>query len=296
MVTDRDKYFFDLQGFIVRRGVLTSAEVRELNDSLDAIPKLQPGQWYGGLHGHTYGTKDGINYQQIYEAGEPFERLIDHPSWIDHMRCFVGGEGTFDYKHGPLFIDENMANFREAGEAIGLHSGGNELIKRNQFRVVNQKFLNCQVNALIALTDIGPGDGATMVIPASHKQNFTHPDIAKHCMKPGGASGDNCEGAIEVFMQAGDVLIFTDAICHGSAKRTNPGFRRILVYRYGPSWGFFRHGYRPTRELLTRLTPQRRQIVWPHEPFQRTPNLKPGFNESYNSLEGPPMSTTGQGG
>ena len=32
---------------------------------------------------------------------------------------------------------------------------------RNQYRVINSKFMCCQVNSLIALTDIGPGDGGT---------------------------------------------------------------------------------------------------------------------------------------
>ena len=39
-----------------------------------------------------------------------------------------------------------------------------------------------------------------------------------------------------------DVLLFTDAISHGSAKRVNPGNRRVLVHRYGPGWGNFRIG------------------------------------------------------
>lgn len=69
------------------------------------------------MHCHTYGTKDGLNYQQIYEAGEPFEKLIDHPSWIDKMKHFMGGTQGFDMKHGPLFIDECFANFRGTGEA-----------------------------------------------------------------------------------------------------------------------------------------------------------------------------------
>ena len=59
-----------------------------------------------------------MNLQQIYEAGEPFENLIDHPSWIEHVKHFVGGEGTFDYNHGPLFIDEKFANIRGPGESI----------------------------------------------------------------------------------------------------------------------------------------------------------------------------------
>ncbi|MCE9590946.1 MAG: phytanoyl-CoA dioxygenase family protein [Planctomycetes bacterium] len=295
MVTERDIYFFDLRGYIIVRGALSADEVRACNDTLDAIPPFKPGEWYGALHGHTYGTRDGTSYQQIYEAGEPFERLIDHPSWYDKVRKFLGGETGFDAKHGPMFIDENFVNFRGPGEAIGLHSGGNERIKRNQYRVLNGEFMCCQVNVITALTDIGPGDGGTMIIPGSHKQNFRHPDIANYSMKAGGASGDDCEGAIEVFMMAGDALIFSDAMCHGSAKRINPGQRRVCVYRYGPSWGFFRHGYRPTPELLQRLTPQRRAIVWPHEPFKREPNLMPGFT-GVHADEGAGKATTGLGG
>jgi ectoine hydroxylase-related dioxygenase (phytanoyl-CoA dioxygenase family) len=32
-----------------------------------------------------------------------------------------------------------------------------------------------KVDMLLALTDIGPGDGGTMLIPGSHKSNFEHP-------------------------------------------------------------------------------------------------------------------------
>jgi ectoine hydroxylase-related dioxygenase (phytanoyl-CoA dioxygenase family) len=78
-----------------------------------------------------------------------------------------------------------------------------------------------------------------------------------------GNSVDGIEGAIEVHLNKGDALVFVDAIMHGSARRTNPGQRRIAVYRYGPSWGGFRHGYTPSPELLARLTPERRQIVAP---------------------------------
>jgi ectoine hydroxylase-related dioxygenase (phytanoyl-CoA dioxygenase family) len=127
-----------------------------------------------------------------------------------------------------------------------------------------------QINLLIALTDIGPGDGATMVIPGSHKSNFEHPHVAA-----ARASVDEIEEAIELPMRAGDALLFVDAISHGSAKRVNPGIRRIVVYRYGPSWGNFRHGYQPSPELLARLTPERRRIVQPQRLLPREPNRLP---------------------
>jgi hypothetical protein len=267
MVTDLEIYRFDLRGYLELPGALTAAEVAELNACLDAIPPLEPGEWYGYVHAHRYGASDGLNLQQIYEAGEPFERLIDHPSWFEHAKYFVGGEGTFDFAHGPLFIDENFANFRGPGQAIGMHSGGHTGVKRCQFRYHAGRFMCGQINLLIALTDIGPGDGGTMVIPGSHKSNFVHPRAAD-----ARASVDEIEEAIEIPMRAGDALLFVDAISHGSAKRVNPGIRRIAVYRYGPSWASFRHGYQPSPELLERLTQERRRIVQPQRLLPREPN------------------------
>lgn len=274
MVSDHDKFFFDLRGFIVIRGALSAAEVAQINAGLDAIPPLEPGEWFGHIHGQRYAASDGINYQQIYEAGEPFERLIDHPAWIEHVKTFVGGQGTFDMHHGPIFIDETFANFRNPGQSIPFHGGGHTGCKRTQYRFHNGKFQCGQVNVILALTDIGPGDGSTMLVPGSHKCNFEHPDIAKIGWGEG-KSVDGVEGAIEVHVNAGDALVFVDAIMHGSARRMNDGQRRILVQRYGPSWGMFRHGYRPSEELLKRLTPERRQIVWPHNELVREPQVQP---------------------
>jgi len=266
-MTDMDRYLFDLNGYIILKQAIPPDVLEAINASLDTMLDMKPGEWRGHVHGHFFSSAtEGLNLQQIYEAGEPWEFLIDNPAWIEHVTCFVGGEGSFDCTHGPLFIDENFASIRGPGEAIGVHSGPVPWVKRCQFHVHNQRF-NCgQVNVLMAFRDIGPGDGATVVIPASHKSNFRHPEFDRYRM---GAAEDvsaaGITGGIEVHLEAGDALLFVDAICHGSAKRVNPGQRRIAVYRYGPSWGFFRHPYRPSRALLERLTPTRRRIVFPHE-------------------------------
>jgi hypothetical protein len=294
--TEHELYRFDLRGYIVVRQALSRAEVDACNACLDAIPALSPGEWYGYVHCHSYGaSSDGINLQQIYEAGPPFEALLDHPSWIAKVKTLVGGEGTFDHKHGALFIDEAFANLRGPGQAIGLHSGGHTGCKRTQFRVRQGKFHCGQVNVLLALTDIGPGDGATMVIPASHKANFAHPDLARFQMGEN-RSVDGLEDAIEVHLQAGDALLFVDAIMHGSAMRRNPGLRRIVVQRYGPSWGNFRHPYQPSAPLLARLTPERRAIVMPQLPVPRLPNRLPGFTDTQPHGVVAPQPATGKGG
>ena len=266
-ISKLDEYLFDLNGYLIIKNALSKKELINLNKILDDLKNLGNKQWAGHVHGHNYGGKEGLNLQQIYEAGKPFENLIDHPSWINHMLHFVGGKGSFDHTHGPLFIDENFANIRGPGEAIGIHSGNHEGLQRNHYRFQNGKFHCAQVNILLALNDIGPGDGGTVIIPASHKSNIEHPEFRENKMLKGGkvSSADGMTASVEVHLKAGDGLLFVDSLCHGSAKRVNNGERRIVVYRYGPSWGFFRHPYRPSAQLLKRLSKFQKSIVMPHE-------------------------------
>ena len=265
-ISNIEKYLFDLNGYIVIQNALNKSEVKACNKIIEKLKKLKNLEWKGYVHGHNYGGKEGLNLQQIYEAGKPFEKLIDHPSWINHMLEFVGGEGTFDHQHGPLFIDENFANVRGPGDAIGIHSGNHEGTQRGHYRYENGKMHSGQVNVLVALTDIDKGDGGTVVIPASHKSNFKHPEFDQNKMLKGRVShAEFMTGAKEVYLKQGDALLFVDSLCHGSAKRTNKGERRVVIYRYGPSWGFFRNPYRPSKQLLKNLTKCQRQIVMPHE-------------------------------
>ena len=265
--TDMEEYLFDLQGFVLLRSALSWTEIAACNACVDAIPRSVPRDgWFGYVHRENHPEHRGISYQQIYEAGAPFERLIDHPSYINYVLRFVGGQETFDYHHGPLFIDENFFNLRGPGESIPLHAGGHNRCKRMQFRYHNGRFMCGQINVLVAHTDIGPGDGGTMVIPGSHKSNILHPAFLREqrpelWKEEGGGSADAVEGAIEVFMRAGDALVFVDACCHGSARRVNAGERRISVYRYGSAWNRTRWGYEPSEALLARLNPFARQLV-----------------------------------
>jgi hypothetical protein len=260
--TALDDYLFDLNGFLILKNAVDASHIAELNETLDAIPLLEYGQWYGNVQRLDESGVAGCELQNIVEAGEPFERLIDHPAWIRHLRHYCGEEGT--YVEG-LFIDECFASLRRSGGYFPMHSGGHMGIVRNQYRFINGRFRCGQVNILLALTDIGPGDGGTIVIPGSHKANLPHPEAR------GAESGDtgridHVTGACQVHLNAGDALLFVDAIAHGSSSRTNPGERRVVIYRYGPSWGRTYRGFEYSPELLARLPPERRKILQPISP------------------------------
>ena len=75
---------------------------------------------------------------------------------------------------------------------------------------------------------------------------------------------------VEVQLNAGDAIMFTDGTCHGSAARVNPGQRRVMIYRYAPSYLEPRLHYEHAPEFFERLTPERRKIVQPN-PARRPP-------------------------
>lgn len=268
MLTELDRYLFDVRGYLIVRGALSPEEVAACNQTIDAILPIEIGAWHGRVHAHSFSgadAREGVNLQQIYEAGPAFERLIAHRNWIERVSHFVGARGTFDADKGELLIDENFVSLRGPGEAIGLHSGGQDGCVRTGYHFSAHNGFHCgQVNVLTALNDIGPGDGATMVVPGSHKANMPHPEAERYQMHADGGSVDGAPGAIEVHLNAGDALVFVDSLAHGSARRVNPGMRRLCIYRYGPAWGMLRHRYRPSDELLARLGERERGIVWPH--------------------------------
>ena len=80
-VSKLDEYLFDLNGYLIIKNALSKKELKDLNKILDKLKNLNNNEWAGYVHGHNYGGKEGLNLQQIYEAGKPFEKLIDHPSW-----------------------------------------------------------------------------------------------------------------------------------------------------------------------------------------------------------------------
>ena len=261
MQYDLTDYLFDLRGYVILKNAVPGGLLDDLNGALDAFPELPYEGWHGNVQRLDNNKAAGMELQNIVEGGEPFEKLIDHPGWINRLKRYCGEQGT--YVEG-LFIDECFASIRRKGGYFPIHSGGHDAVVRNQFRFMNGVFRCSQVNILLALTDIGPGDGGTMVIPGSHKSNIPHPYFERPWQER--KEMDSLEGAIEVHLDKGDALMFADAIAHGSSSRTNLGERRVVIYRYGPSWGNTRHGYRYSRELLQRLTPERRKILQPIEP------------------------------
>jgi hypothetical protein len=261
-----DDYLFDLQGFFVIEQAVDASHVAELSEALLAMRTVEPDGWIGNVWRlPTDHPENDVELQNIVEGGEPFERLIDHPAWIGHVRRYCGEQGS---PWESLFIDECFGKIRGEGDFHRVHSGGYRTAVRTQYRYEHGAFRCGQINVLIALTDIGPGDGGTLLVPGSHKSNFRHPQLDQLNERAGRMDG--MTGVVGPELRSGDALVFVDSVTHGTATRTNPhGERLSIIYRYGPGWAATRRGYTYSDELLARLTPGRRKIVQPIPPRRR---------------------------
>ena len=265
--TALDDFLFDLRGYLVLKNAVEPELVDRLNQTIDTIPPLEFGEWYGNTQRRDYTKDTGLELHNCVELGSPFEELIDHPGWINLLRRYCGEEHS--YVEG-LFIDECIVSVRRSGGHHPVHSGGYQGALRGAYHYANGVFRCGQCNVILALTDIGPGDGATMIIPGTHKSNFPHPLAGDYSR---GDRMDALEGAIEVHLRKGDAVLFVDGIMHGGSSRVNPGERRVVITRYGASWAATRFGYEYSQALLDRLTPSRREILQPIKPLR--PPMKP---------------------
>ncbi len=260
--TPLDDFLFDLNGFLVLEDAVDERLLGALDAEFDAFPRDLPlGGWYRGGQRRDYTPDTGFELHQAVAAGEPFEELVDHPSWIGRVRHYAGEEGS--YVEG-VAIDETIASIRSSGGHHPVHSGGHRSAMRTQYRVEHGVFRCGLVNVILALTDIGPGDGATMVVPGSHKSNFPHPEAGSY---EAGDPMDVLPGAVPVHLGRGDALLFVDALMHGGSTRTSPGERRVLIYRYGPIWGASRFGYVYDQDWIDGLPRARRAILQPVPPI-----------------------------
>jgi|EP01046_Picozoa_sp_COSAG06_P013720 hypothetical protein len=158
---------------------------------------------------------DGYNLQHIYEAEEPtgiFRKLIDHPSWFDLVEYYMGS--------GTPFMHELFLNVRGPGGYIGVHSGNPTFGGRGWgVKAAGDKPAGVSsppdiewavgyMSIIIALEDIGPGDGATVLVPGSHKSMIKHPEQQQMVTE-----GSLVMGAEEMYLRAGDALLFNDSLC-----------------------------------------------------------------------------------
>ena len=240
-MTPEERYRFDLQGFLVRRGVLSPGDVEALNVAVDVLGVPEPG--------------DDIMSQRFGNhlmSARRFRDLLDHDGIFDIVLELCGHNVRLDHTYGIIM--------RPGTRGLGLHGGGTPFDPAQYYIVDRGGIRTGLVAVQWALVDHVPGRGGFLCVPGSHKSNFPTPSHLVAGL------------AIEVPLQAGDVVVFTEALTHGTAPWQGPQQRRTLLYKYSPGNSAWSHEVWPAA-LVDTCSARQRLLLQPpsvgnHRPVQ----------------------------
>jgi len=215
-MTDAENYLFDLRGYLVVEGALTADEVAMLNATLneklaESIAPDKTTHRFGGL----------------LEWGSEFRALIAHPKITPYLYTLLGEKCRLDHE----YLDIIRSGLGPIGAT--LHGGGTPHDPSQHYRVVDGRMINGLIVAVYALKDVNPGDGGFACVPGSHKANFRLPAE----WAPMGDKLADCVTAVPC--KAGDAILFTDAMTHGTLPWRGSDERRTVFFKYSPhfmSW------------------------------------------------------------
>ena len=217
------QYIFDLQGYIVLKGVVPETVIRACNEALDRFEAMDESQLPPPLCYGASRSEQNLYISNILEGDEVFRPLIDIPEVLDVVAEVTGG---------PYRLNHTYTNYRWGGGFTGVHMHGTPIIPKCQYHCRNGQMVSTLTKAVFPLLDCAAEDGCFAVIPGAHKSNFP---------KPWGNHPDENPGLQGVPAQAGDAIIFTEALTHGSLVNTSGRPRRTLYYCYSigymPDWG-----------------------------------------------------------
>lgn len=236
--TDDDRYRFDLQGYVLLKGVLSDDEVSTLNARIDDA----------GIAATSTGTDDDDFDTSLLRLGQPFLDLIDHPGVLPYLEEWVDPAVRLDHVY-PIFSERGAPT-------LDLHGSATPYIRLNHYHCVNGRIYSGLTVVQYALTPVPAGKGGFACIPGSHKSAFPLPGHIRSL------KGDVDPAVVHVPMDPGDVLIFTEALTHGTFPWTADHQRRSLLYKYSPGSMAWSHQVWPA-DVLDAMSPRQRLLAEP---------------------------------
>jgi hypothetical protein len=172
-----------------------------------------------------------------------FRDLLDHDAVLPLLRDLMGDHLRLDHAYG-IVMSPNSSG-------LGLHGGGTPFDPSQYYVHRGGRMYNGLTTVTWSLVSSRPGEGGFGCIPGSHKASEPlPPEIPAHWVR-------------EVPLQAGSVLIFTEALTHCTIPWTAPVERRAVLFKYSPghlAWGRWQE---PPKALWRSLTDRQRRLFQP---------------------------------
>jgi ectoine hydroxylase-related dioxygenase (phytanoyl-CoA dioxygenase family) len=226
---DKQRFLFDLNGYLVLEHVLTDGEVAAANEAIDRHAQLLENRRVGLAHtssalkgatGKTGLTRNPLGFERPW--CEPFRRMLTHPAVVEVFNEVLGPGFRLD--HGPMLIQ--MAR---GTEGHWLH-GGLTFDPSRYHRFEHGKLRCGMCVAAFQLTEVRAGDGGFVCVPGSHKANFRPPEEVL-------STEDGLGLVHQIPGPPGSLLLFNEALVHGTFPwQPADRIRRSVLFKYSPGF------------------------------------------------------------
>jgi ectoine hydroxylase-related dioxygenase (phytanoyl-CoA dioxygenase family) len=239
------KYLFDLQGYLVLKNILPASFIDECNRVMDELEDCPPERYPGSVVLSKPRDERELYLSNIVDADPVLHRLIDVPEVVDVVN---------EVSLGLYRLNHTYAIYHWNKGYTYLHMGGAPVHPKASYMCQNGQIFSLLTKAVFPIRNHDVEDGCFAVIPGSHKANFP---------RPWGNHPDENAALIPVAAQPGDIIIFTEAVAHGSVVNLSGRPRRTLYCCYSvgymPDWTKLHLSF--SDEFVQSLSAERREIV-----------------------------------
>ena len=241
-MTSKQRYLFDLNGYLHIKNVLSDEELREAQQAVERCVRTSPDQL---PHGRNFAFDKSL------------EALTMHPVTWPIVKELTDDKPRFN--RGSLVVEthekQTMTPFHCAREDCGWQT--------RRYEVRNGRIFCNDIIAFFYFTDVYPGDGGLLVLPGSHKSEFQRPDglFLSDLEDPNPV----LHSAIKnITPRAGDVVVLSELTTHGVLVwKPKDRDRRFLILRYKTQYFQDHQGerYVYSKELMDKLSPETQELM-----------------------------------
>ena len=250
-MTPKQRYIFDLSGYLHLKNVLADDELREAQAAIDCLLATPPDLLPLGIQRGEEGFSNGFSFDKSLEA------LTWHPAIQPIIKELTDGKPRLN--RGSLVI-----NTCENRKITHMHCAREDCGWQTRRYAVKDGHIHCNdFICFFYFTDVHPGDGGLVVLPGSHKSDFERPhgiffqdvEDAAYPLHP---------ALVNVLPSAGDVIILSELTTHGVLiwKPTDRD-RRFLILRYKTQYFQDERGSRQPfpESVWMRLSPETQELA-----------------------------------
>ena len=249
-MTPKQKYLFDLRGYLHLENVLTPEELSNAQAAIERLVQASPDELPPGI------SRGGEGFSNGFSADKSLEALTLHPTTWSIIKELTWNKPRFN--RGSLVV-----NTHERQEMTPLHCGGEDFRWTRRYGVRNNQIFTNDIVVFFYFTDVCPGDGGLIVLPGSHKSEFKRPENL-FFPEPDNPAAPLHPALVNVTPKAGDVVIITEMLTHGVLVwQPKDRDRRFLILRYKTQFFQDERGLREPfpPEVMERLSPETKALA-----------------------------------